>query len=112
MELFFDLLLAALAVFGLWCALRLVTEALCSSRNVTVAVEVLDSQAGEALGQLLLEARANLSCRRGRPIVVLYGRHLLENGRLPPAAQCACRRYGARCYIVDGELADAKIEPS
>ncbi len=106
MGLFFELLLAALAVFGLWCALRLVTEALCSSRNVTVAVEVLDATARDALCALLREARANLSCRRGSTVAVLYDRSLLESGELPPAVRGACRRYGARCYIIDAARAD------
>lgn len=109
MELFFELLLAALAVFGLWCLLRLVTESLCSSQSVCMAVEVLDGTARDTLGALLWEARANLSCRRGSTVVVLYDRALLEDGELPKNVACACRRYGARCYIVDSVMTDDKI---
>jgi hypothetical protein len=110
MELFFELLLAALAVFGLWCLLRLVTESLCSSQSVCMAVEVLDSAARDSLGALLREARANLSYRRGSTVVVFYDRALLEDGgALPENVACICRRYGARCYIVDGAVRDDNI---
>ena len=105
MELFFELLLAALAVFGLWCALRLLAETWFSSRFVMMAVEVSDEDAKASLWQLLEETRANLSCRRGSHIVVLYDRSLLQDGALPSAVRGACRRFGARCYIIDGALA-------
>ena len=104
MELFFELLLAALAVFGFWCAMRLLSEALFSSHCVSMAVEVLDESTKTSLWQLLEETRANLSCRRGSHIIVLYDRSLLEDGALPPAVRAACRRYGARCYVIDGTV--------
>jgi hypothetical protein len=102
MGLFFELLLAAFAVFGVWCALRLAIEAWCSSPCITLTVCVSDEQTVACLGALICEARAHLACRRGSSIAVLYDRRLLDGERIPDAVLCVCRRHGARCYIADG----------
>ena len=102
MGLFFELLLAALAVFGLWCALRLAIEAWCSSPCITMAIRISDEQTAACLGALLKEAKTGLSCRRGSSIAVLYDRSLLDGEGIPAAVLCVCRRHGAVCYVVDG----------
>ena len=102
MGLFFELLLAAFAVFGVWCALRLAIEGWCASPCITQAIYVSDEQTAACLGALIREARAHLACRRGSSIAVLYDRRLLDGERVPDAVLCVCRRHGVRCYIVDG----------
>lgn len=102
MGLFFELLLAAFAVFGVWCALRLAIEAWCSSPCITLTVCVSDEKTAACLGALIREARAHLSGRRGSSIAVLYDRRLLDGESIPDAVLFVCRRHGVRCYIVDG----------
>ena len=101
MELFFEILIAALAVFGLWCAMRLMAELAFCSNEVTLAVCVLDSETKDSLGALLEQARAVLSYRRRVPIAVLYAASLLENGDIPEDVKQTARAFGARCYVVD-----------
>lgn len=108
MGLFFELVLAAFAVFGLWCAMRLVIEAWCSSPCITPAITVSDEQTAAGLGALIKEAKANLSWRRGSRITVLYDRRLLDGEDVPDAVLCVCRRHGAVCYIVDGSAPNEK----
>ncbi len=101
MELFFEILLAVFAVFGLWCAMRLITQAILCSSCITMAVTVSDREAEQELQTLLEQARAMLSYRRRMRIVVLYRSALLEQGVIPPEQMAVIQRFGAVCHIVD-----------
>ena len=103
MELFFEILLAACAVFGLWCAMRLITEALICSPHITVAVRVFDCEAAQHLQVLLEQARETMSYRRRMRVVVLYDRALLEDGVVPCEQLAIMRRFCAACHVVDCE---------
>ena len=99
-ELFFQLLIVALATFGLWCLLRLLAESALGSPYVLTAVWIRDRQGERVLSQLLEQARAMLSYRRRSGVVVLYDAALSENGEIPEAVTCAARAVGARCMLV------------
>ena len=100
MGLFFEIMTCAMAVFGVWCALRLVSEACFASREIRLSVTVRSPQDVARLDGLLAEARVLLSARRGRSIVVLCDAALAEQGRAPAAIERACRRGGAVCCLV------------
>ena len=103
MELFFEILFAACAVFGLWCAMQLALQALVGSPYLTIAVRLTDAEAAQQLWVLLEQAQAMLSYRRRMHIVVLYDRSLLENGRVSPGQEAIMRHFGAVCHVVDGK---------
>lgn len=109
MELFFELLLCAFAVFGLWCALRLGSESLFLSRQIAPSVMIRTVEDVRGACGLLREARATLSCRRGETIVVLCDERLTDRGRPPEILTAACRRHGARCFVV--AMNEEKINP-
>lgn len=103
MELFFELLIAALAVFGLWCLLHLMTETLFVSRHVTVAVDLTEAR-DECPDALLSQAARMLSCRRGQAVLLVCTREWArENG-----AGALCERHGARLCIVERSKNDEK----
>ena len=96
MGLFFELTIAALAVFGLWCLLRLTVESLLTSRHITVAVD-LREPSDECPDALLAQAARMLSCRRGQAVLLVCTREWAqENG-----AEALCERHGARLCIVE-----------
>ena len=101
MELFFEILVCALAAFGLWCALRLLTESFFLSRQIAPSVAVCTAADVNNICALLGEARATLSCRRGGHIIVLCDATLTERGQPPAALAAACRRHGAICLVTD-----------
>lgn len=109
-ELFFDILLAALAVFGLWCVMRLATEAALGEQQICLCVKVTNRQDEQRLDALLEQARLMLSYRRRSGLMVLYERSLTEQGSIPEWVLALARRYGARCAVVDTcEGEDEKI---
>ena len=101
MELFFEILLAAFAVFGLWCAIRLLAQSLFSSRSVGTVIEVFDRETAAHLPMLLEEVRhAPFACRRA-PLVVLYSSELcLAYGEPCEAERELIERYGGRWFVV------------
>ena len=103
-ELFFDILMAALAVFGLWCLIRLSVEWLACSNAVGLTVRVLDKETENQLDDLLRQARAMLGWRWRAGIDVLYSRSLCEDGHIPPCVLATARRHGARCWPVDTDM--------
>ncbi len=111
MELFLELLLCSLALFGLWSAMRLLAEYLLGARCIAPSVTLRTREDADAVMNLLEEAEASLSCRRGGCIVVLCDEGLTENGKSPSWLSAACRRYGAVCYVVHAqETSDANSE--
>ena len=70
-----------LAVFGLWCALKLIGETLFSHKCLVAAIEMTNEKDAEMLDVLLQQAHSAFFCQRSRRIVVLFDAPLLY-GRL------------------------------
>ncbi len=66
-----------LAVFGLWCAIKLAFETLFSSRCVFAAIELNNRKDAEMLDVLLQQAHSAFFCKGMRRVVVLIDRPLL-----------------------------------
>ncbi len=93
-ELLFWIAFGAAAIFGVICALWLLADLICGSRQV-LAVRVFDEQAREQLDLLLGEAKDAFGGRR--EIVVLLDRNQ------PPLTLeeiALLQRYGAQVYEV------------
>jgi hypothetical protein len=104
MELFFEVFLAAMAVFGLWCALCLIAQPLLASRCIGTVIEVYDRQTAARLPSLLEEVRHAPFARRRAPIVVLYSEQLcFEYGEPGEDERALMSHYGARWAIVNTE---------
>ena len=73
--------LSLLAVFGLWCALKLIGETLFSHKCLVAAIEITNEKDAEMLDVLLQQAHSAFFCQRSRRIVVLFDAPLLY-GRL------------------------------
>ena len=73
--------LSMLAVFGLWCALKLIGETLFSHKCLVAAIEITNEKDAEMLDVLLQQAHSAFFCQRSRRIVVLFNAPLLY-GRL------------------------------
>jgi hypothetical protein len=102
MGLFFEIFLAAMAVFGLWCALCLIAQSVLSSRCIGTVIEVCDRETAARLPALLEEVRHAPFARRGTPIVVLYGEELcMEYGEPGEEERELMAHYGARWAIVN-----------
>ena len=101
MELFFEISLAAFAVFGLWCAIRLVAQLLFASHCIGTVIEVFDRKTAANLPMLLEEVRHAPFARRRAPVIVLYSDELcLTYGEPSVAERELIARYGARWYTV------------
>ena len=97
MELFFEIFLAAMAVFGLWCVMCLVAQSLFSSRNIGVVIEIFQEETADRLMDLLEETRHAPLSRRNAPLAVLYDEDLAR----PTAAEIAMiERLGGQWYVV------------
>ena len=76
-----DILLAItvsmLAVFGLWCALKMIGEMLFSHDCLCVAIEITNEKDAEMLDVLLQQAHSAFFCQRSRRVVVLFDAPLL-----------------------------------
>ena len=103
MELFFELLIAALAVFGLWCLIHLLAETFLVSRRITLAVDLTETV--DACPEVLLSQAARmLSCRRGQTVLLICTREwACEN-----EAEALAERYGARLCVVESIPQNAK----
>ena len=110
--MFFEMLwrvaVAMLAAFGLYCALRMLVEALFSSDRIAVAVEVETYGDAEDLDMLLHEARVVFGRRRGMRLIVLLSSSLMDGTlgtgtELSHACEEILDRYGAECYLMDYE---------
>ena len=101
MELFFEIFLAAFAVFGLWCALQLVAQSLFASRCVGTVIEVFDRKTAANLPMLLEEVRHAPFARRRAPLVVLYSAELcLAYGKPSEAEKELIESFGGRWFVV------------
>ena len=69
--------LSMLAVFGLWCALKLIGETLFSHKCLVAAIEITNEKDAEMLDVLLQQAHSAFFCQRMRRMVVLIDAPLL-----------------------------------
>ena len=96
---------AMLAVFGFYCALRMVADLFWNPKQIVVAVEVRNTKDAEMLDVLLHEAYSAFF-RKGRRIVVLLSAELM-NGTVGTGEDLFERysdllqSYGAECYLID-----------
>ena len=106
LNLFWGILLLACSVFGAYCAIKTLAEALFSSDRITVALEILDRQDADELDMLLCEAQST-SLRRGRTRVVVLLSSALMDGTVGVGDELydgysdLLDRYGAECYLID-----------
>ncbi|MBE6659778.1 MAG: hypothetical protein E7605_00035 [Ruminococcaceae bacterium] len=101
MELFFEIFLAAFAVFGLWCAFCLAAQSLFASRCVGTVIEVLDRETAANLPMLLEEVRHAPFARRRAPLIVLYSAELcLTYGEPSEAEREWIESCGGRWFVV------------
>ena len=101
MELFFEIFLAAMAVFGVWCAICLMAQSLFSSRNIGVVIEIFQEETADRLMDLLEETQHAPLSRRPAPLVVLYSEEVYFSCARPTAAEIATiERLGGQWYVV------------
>ena len=97
---------AVFAVFGFYCAVRMLCELLFASPQIAVAVEVREASDAEALDMLLHEARVAFLRRGHAHLVVLVSSDLMrgcmgEGEELFPVYEDLLDKYGAACYLID-----------
>ncbi len=106
LELFLGVMLLACAIFGAYCAIKTLSEALFSSDRITVALEIRERRDADELDMLLREAQST-SLRRGRTrVVVLLSSDLMdgtvgEGDKLYDGYADLLDRFGAECYLID-----------
>ena len=104
MELFFEVFMAAMAVFGLWCALRLLTEALLGSRAIGTVIEIVDEKTAARLPELLEEARNLPFGQRGKPLIVIYSADLsLQYGTPDARERELIAHFGGRWCVSESQ---------
>ena len=105
-----DTLLAAtvslLAVFGLWCTIKLLLEMLFSPHCLVVAIELTNEKDAEMLDVLLQQAHSAFFCQRMRRIVVLIDASLLQgsigtDGVPSEQVIVLLARYGAQYRVME-----------
>lgn len=100
MELFFEILVAAFAVFGAWCTIRLTAQALFSSRCIGTVIEIFDRTAAANLPMLLEEVRHAPFAQRRAPLIVLYSAELcLAYGEPSEAERELIESFGGRWLV-------------
>ena len=100
-----DVAAALLAVFGFYCALRMVADLFWNPKQICIAVRVQNKEDAEMLDVLLHEAYSAFF-RKGRRIAVLLSSELM-NGTLGEGEELFEKyndlmdAYGAECYLID-----------
>ena len=100
-----DVAAALLAVFGFYCALRMVADLFWNPEQVCIAVTVQNKEDAEMLDVLLHEAYSAFF-RKGRRIVVLLSIDLMSGTvgigeELFEKYSDLIETYGAECYLID-----------
>ncbi len=105
MQLFLEIFVAVLAVFGLYCAMRIFADVFLSTGDVSVAVRVLTDEDAHNLPILLNEAKTSF-LRFGRVELVLLVSTRLMAGTLGVGDEFNeevlewIEAYGATVYLV------------
>lgn len=105
-----ELSVTLLAVYGVACAARTVTEWLFPQKNLAMAIEIRTEQDAQNLDVLLFEASASVM-RRGRSrMIVLIPTDLMsgimgEDNTLFSEYEELIGRYGADCYMIETDEA-------
>ena len=100
-----DVAAALLAVFGFYCALRMVADLFWNPEQVCIAVTVQNKEDAEMLDVLLHEAYSAFF-RKGHRIVVLLSGELMD-GTVGVGEEVfekysdLIQTYGAECYLID-----------
>ena len=107
MNLFIDITVACLALYGFYSLILTVSERVIAS-PFCVAVAVKDERDADLLDMLLHEAASAFFQRKGMQIVILFSAHLFENGtvgspdgELYESFSELVEQYGAECYMID-----------
>lgn len=107
MNLFLDIAIACLAVFGFYCLILSVSEWLFPS-GLWIAVAVKDEKDADLLDMRLHEAASASFRKRGMRTVLLISAELFENGTVGTADgmlheqyAALAEQYGADCFIID-----------
>ena len=106
MEIGISVFVALFAVFGFFCAARILFEIFFSSDRLAVAVEVRSEEDVSELDFLLHEARGSFLRRRAARLVVFISADLMNGTvgageELFPPYRDLLDRYGADCYLID-----------
>lgn len=96
---------ALFAVFGFYCALRMVADLFWNPKQLCIAVTVRNKEDAEMLDVLLHEAYSAFF-RKGHRITVLLSNELMdgtvgEGEELFDQYSDLLELYGAECYLVD-----------
>ena len=104
-QIFLEVSAAMLAVFGFYCAMRMLADLFWNPRQICIAVTVQNKKDAEMLDVLLHEAYSAFF-RKGRRIIVLLSSDLM-NGTVGTDEDLFERysdlmqSYGAECYLID-----------
>lgn len=96
---------ALFAVFGFFCAVRVMADLLFPNKRISVAVEVWTREDAEELDLMLGEAAAR-SMQRGARLVVLLSVELMD-GTVGVGEELLdyyaelLDRFGAECYLIE-----------
>ena len=71
-------IVSMLAVFGLWCAIKVLGDLIFAPRCLMAAIEIKNEKDAEMLDVLLQQAHSAFFCQRIRRIVVLIDAQLLQ----------------------------------
>ena len=97
---------ALFAVFGFYCAARMLCELLLAPPQIAMAIEVREERDVRELDMLLHEARASLLRKGHARLVVLLSAELMDGTagvgeELAPPYEELLEEYGAECYLID-----------
>ena len=103
-----DLAIACFAVFGFYCVLQMLLDALASVDRFWVTVKIRNENDADMLDMLLHEANSAFFRKKRARTVVLISSALFANGTvgrsdgtLYDTYADVIDRYGAECYIMD-----------
>ena len=105
LQLILEVSVALFAVFGFYCALRMVADLFWMPKQLYVAIEVQNKEDAEMLDVLLHEAYSAFF-RKGHRIAVLLSSDLM-NGTVGNGEELFEKysdlldSYGAECYLID-----------
>ncbi len=105
-KIIIDIAVALFAVYGFFCALRLLADLLWAPRQLAVAVTVQNREDADMLDVLLHEADSAFFTNRNAPIIVLVSAALMDGTvglgeELFDTYADLLEEYGAECYLID-----------